>query len=93
MDKQLFNEIWLFAKTHAKAALEDGSIQNAAGIIVKTKSGSKYLVGKIEKTGKGISKRFECWSEVLFIVASKFTVAIPYNEIAEIFSEELKNNY
>lgn len=93
MDRELFNKVWFFAKTHAKAALEDGSIQNAAAIFVKTKSGSKYLVTKIETANKGVCKRFECWDEVLFVVARKFTAAIPYNEIAEIFSEELKNNY
>ena len=92
MNKDNFKDLWFYIKTRSIAILEEKVTVNAIGILLKTKSGSKYLISKIEDN-RSVKNRYELWDSAVMILGTKHTAAIPYSEIAEIYSEELKNNY
>ncbi len=97
MDKITFENLYTEVALSADCSLLSASLPKeykAFNISVKTRTGAAYKIAK-RRTQNSIdvseSKIYQTLDLALLVAAVKYTIAIPYKEIVEIYAEATKD--
>lgn len=94
MDDKVFESLYLTVRINTVINLEIEAVPDAVTpVIVKTRSGSAYKIAALKfksDTGCCENKNFEIHPDGLIITARKYTVAIPWGEVVELYTEPQK---
>jgi len=96
MNKIVFEDLFAAVEINSVVSLEyRHTTDNAQAILVKTKHGDSYKIAVIRyKPDSGCTttnKVFEAHAAGLVISTKKYAAAIPWDEIAALYTEAVKN--
>ena len=95
MDKIVFENLFAAVKLNSVVNLEcRHTTDNAWAILVKTKHGDSYKIAVIRykrDSGCTTNKVFEAHAAGLVISTNQYAAAIPWDEIAALYTEAVKN--
>lgn len=95
MNKIVFEELFAAVKINSVVSLEyRHTTNNAQAILVKTKHGDSYKIAVLRykpDSGCTTNKVFEAHAAGLVISTKQYAAAIPWDEIAALYTEAVKN--
>lgn len=96
MDKIVFDSLFVAVKLNSVVNLEyRHTTDNAQAILVKTKHGDSYKIAVIhykpDSDCATTNKVFEAHDAGLVISTKQYAAAIPWDEIAALYTEAVKN--
>ena len=95
MDKIVFENLFAAVELNSVVNLEYRlTTDNAQAILVKTKHGDSYKIAVIRykpDSGCTTNKVFEAHDAGLVISTKQYAAAIPWDEIAALYTEAVKN--
>ena len=94
MDNKVFESLYQDVCINAYINLEIEAVQDAVALVtVKTRSGSAYKIAVVKfnsDIGLCEKKNFELQPYGLIIRTRKYTAAIPWSEVVELYTEQRK---
>lgn len=94
MNDKVFESLYQDVSINACVNLEIEAVQNLVALaIVKTRSGGTYKIAALKfKSDIGFceKKYFEVHPHGLIITTRKYTAAIPWSEVVELYTEQQK---
>lgn len=96
MNKIVFEDLFAAVEINSVVSLEyRHTTDNAQAILVKTKHGDSYKIAVIHyKPDSDCTTRNKCFevhAAGLVITTKQYTAAIPWDEIAALYTEAVKN--
>lgn len=95
MNKIVFEELFAAVKINSVVSLEyRHTTDNAQAILVKTKHGDSYKIAVLRykpDSGCTTNEVFEAHAAGLVISTKQYAAAIPWDEIAALYTEAVKN--